>query len=473
MSIVTRDGTPVTVVAMTRLLDVDHLVVGAGAMGMAFTDALVTHSDARVAVVDRRHGVGGHWLEAYPFVRLHQASCFYGVASSVLGGGRLQEGGPEAGLQVRASQPEIVAYYADVAQRLQDSGRVEVLTTSDVVGRTVVSRVSGASVEVPASARVVDARYLAPVIPAETPPPFAVGAGARVVPVNDLVRLEEAPRQYVVVGSGKTATDACVWLLGRGVDPGSICWVRPRDPWMLNRSLVQPDPEVYLDVPAAILEAAAASASLDEVFLRLEEAGVMMRIDRTVTPTMAKAPTLGEWELELLRSIEDVVRHGHLAAVERGRLVFVDGTTVAVDDDAVVVHCAADGLRNPPLVPVWGPGTITLQPVRAGFPCFGAALTGYVEATRHDDAEKNRLCPPSRYGDSLAQWAEMNLRGTRAAQAFGAEPDIAAWAHEVALNPARVPSGHPGSPRLDGLRERVAAATAPGLAALERLVAAG
>lgn len=458
---------------MDRTLDVDHLVVGAGAMGMAFADALVQHSDARVALVDRRHGVGGHWLEAYPFVRLHQASCFYGVASTLLGGGRLQESGPEAGLQIRASQPEIVAYFAQVAQRLQDTGRVEVLTSSDVVGRTVVSRISGEVREVPASTRVVDARYLAPGIPAETPPPFAVGEGVRVVPVNDLVRLEEAPRQYVVVGSGKTATDAVVWLLGRGVDPGAICWVRPRDPWMLNRALIQPDPEVYLDVPAAILEAAAASADLDEVFLRLEEAGVMLRIDRSVTPRMAKAPTLGEWELALLRTVEDVVRHGHLAAVERGRLAFVDGTTVGIADDAVVVHCAADALRNPPLVPVFGPGTITLQPVRAGFPCFGAALTGYVEATRTDDAEKNRLCPPSRYGNSLVQWAAMNLRGTRAAQAFGAEPDIAAWAAGVALNPARIPPEHPGSSALDRVRERLAAATAPGLAGLERLVATG
>ena len=96
---------------VTRMVDVDYLVVGAGAMGMAFTDALIDHANVRVALVDRRHGVGGHWLEAYPFVRLHQASAFYGVASTLLGGGRLQQNGPEAGLQERATRSEICAYF--------------------------------------------------------------------------------------------------------------------------------------------------------------------------------------------------------------------------------------------------------------------------------------------------------------------------------------------------------------------------
>jgi hypothetical protein len=53
---------------------------------------------------------------------------------------------------------------------------------------------------VPEHCRIVDARYLAPDIPAETPPPFEVGDGARVVPVGELVSVDDAPSQYVVVG---------------------------------------------------------------------------------------------------------------------------------------------------------------------------------------------------------------------------------------------------------------------------------
>src|SRR3954447_22548987 len=117
---------------MTEELETDYLVVGAGAMGMAFTDALIDHADVHVTLVDRRHTAGGHWLDAYPFVQLHQASLFYGVASSVLGTGATQSIGPEAGLQQRARVSEIRAYYDQVLyQRFLTSGRVTFLGGSE------------------------------------------------------------------------------------------------------------------------------------------------------------------------------------------------------------------------------------------------------------------------------------------------------------------------------------------------------
>ncbi len=439
-------------------------------MGTAFTDALTDHADVRVALVDRRHSAGGHWLEAYPFVRLHQASAFYGVASTLLGGGQVQQRGPEAGLHERARQSQICAYYAGVLDRMLESGKVEFFPNCEYVdGRTFVSLISGERFEARERCRIVDARYLAPSIPAEKPAPFGVADDARMVPVNELARLAEPPSRYVVAGSGKTATDACVWLLSRGVDPDAICWVRPREPWMLNRAVVQPDPAIFLGMVADTMQAAEEATTLEDLFLRLEDAGIMLRIDRSVRPTMAKTPTLATWELQRLRTIENVVRRGHIRTVDRGKLTFADGS-VAVADDALVVHCAADGLKYPPLVPVWRPEAITLQPIRAGFPCFGAALVGYVEATRDDDAEKNRLCPPSPYGNSMRQWASMTVLGARAAMSFSAEPDIKEWSDRVALNPAGIPPGHPRSAALDDARQRLASHTRTGLARLAELM---
>jgi len=455
---------------VTRTVEADYLVVGAGAMGMAFTDALIDHADVRVALIDRRHGVGGHWLEAYPFVRLHQASAFYGVPSTLMGGGRLQQHGPEAGLQERATQPEICAYYGRMlAERMVQPGKVEFFPNTEYLGdRTFVSRISGERFEVPERCQVVDAHYLAPSIPAEKPAPFGVADDVRVIPVNDLARLEEAPSQYVIAGTGKTATDAVIWLLARGVDPDAICWVRPREPWMMNRAVVQPDPAIFMGMVADTMQAAAASASVEDLFLRLEDLGIMLRMDRGAPATMAKAPTLAMWELEQLRTIENVVRRGHIEQVDRGKLTFADGS-VGIADDALVVHCAADGLKYPTPVPVWRPEVITLQAIRAGFPCFGAAVLGYVEATRDDDDEKNRLCPPTPYGNSMAEWARMTVLGARAAASFTSEPDIKAWADRVALNPARIPPEYGGSAELDDALGRLRANAGPALARLAEL----
>jgi hypothetical protein len=195
----------------------------------------------------------------------------------------------------RASAPEICAYYARVLkERLLESGRVSFYPNCDYVGDgRFVSHVSGQHFQVHGRRRVVDAHYLSPMIPATSPPPFGVAEGVQVVPVNDLVNLGDAPSQYVIAGSGKTATDACIWLLENGVDPEAIVWVRARDPWMLNRAAVQPDPVVFLTTAAENMEAAEAASSPDHLFLLMEDAGLtMLRIDRSVTPTMAKIATL-------------------------------------------------------------------------------------------------------------------------------------------------------------------------------------
>ncbi len=456
--------------AMPSTLEADYLVVGAGAAGMAFADAVADHTDARLALVDRRPAPGGHWLDAYPFVRLHQASAFYGVASTVMGSGSIQRRGPEAGLHERANAAEIRAYYESVLNdRLIPSGRVQFHRCCELLGdRVFVSRLTGERHRAGPGCRIVDARYLAPEVPATTAPPFAVADGVRVLPVNELPELESAPPEFVIVGSGKTATDACVWLLVNGVDPDAIRWVRPREPWMLNRAVVQPDPAVFIAMAAETMEVACAADSADDLFLRLEAAGVMLRIDGSALPTMAKTPTLAEWELELLRSIERVVRLGHVRAVEPGRIELDQGAT-AIERDAVLVHCAASGFQYPPLVPIWGEEAITLQPVRAGFPCLAAALIGYVEATRDDDAEKNRICPPSPLSNTPADWALMQALGGRAALAFGAEPDVKEWANGVALNPARIPPEAGDDDDLAAAIGRLSAAVEPGLTALAQL----
>lgn len=232
--------------------------------------------------------------------------------------------------------------------------------------------------------------------------------------------------------------------------------------------MVQPDPVVALTMAADTMEAGGAAESLDDLFLRFEACGVMLRVDLRVTPTMAKAPTLAQWELDLLRTVERVVRLGHIERVDRHEIVLTDGS-VSLTPRSLVVHCAAPGLKYPPRVPIWDADQIRLQTIRAGFPCFNAALTGYVEATRDDDQERNRLCPPNVLPDTTASWARMQVWGSMASRSYSAEPDIAAWTSDCALNPVRIDAAQRSEPAVQTAAARLAAHTERGLARMNEL----
>lgn len=176
-------------------------------------------------------------------------SAYYGVGSTPLGGDRIDATGPNAGGYERADAPEICAYYRRVLEdRLLGSGRVRFLGMSDYVrdrsnGHTVMSRLTGGATQVRVRRKLVDATYLEGEIPSRHALPFDVGEGVRVVPPNDLVERsawDGSVDGYTVLGAGKTAMDVCNWLLGQGVPPESIRWVRPRDAWTYDRELLQP-----------------------------------------------------------------------------------------------------------------------------------------------------------------------------------------------------------------------------------------
>jgi hypothetical protein len=156
------------------------------------------------------------------------------------------------------------------------------------------------------------------------------------------------------------------------------------------------------------------------------------------------------------------VRH-----VEPGRLVCADGEAV-IERDAVVVHCAASGLQYPPMVPVWQPEVITVQSVATG-PIFGAAITGYVEATRDDDAEKNRLCPPQPYANTPADWPRMTVWGARGSAALATEPDVKQWAHGTSLYRSRIPAERAHDTDVVAALARVGAVARAGLDRLAEL----
>ncbi|MEX1258322.1 MAG: NAD(P)-binding protein [Gemmatimonadota bacterium] len=457
---------------MSRTLETDYLVIGGGAAGLAFVDTLVAESDARVVIVDRRAAAGGHWNDAYSFVRLHQPSLYYGVNSTPPGTEAVQTDGPEAGWYDRATGTEIRAYYERVMQRhLIPTGRVRFFPKWEFVGGLrIASCLTGEVVEVKVRKKVVNAAYLSPSIPATSPPPFEVGAGASVIPIGRLTQVGHRPERFVIIGAGKTAMDACVWLLQSGVDPEQIQWIKPRESWVINRAYTQPG-ELVANLFEGItrqMAAAARATSVDDLFDRLEAAALLRRVDANVQPTMFRSATVGDWEIDLLRRIEKVVRLGHVHRIECDRIVLDEGT-MPTTPGHLHVHCAADGLPRSPAIPIFGANRITLQPVRTGLIPFNAALVAFVEARRDEEVEKNRLCPPNPHPRTALDWARTTIIQPQAERAWSQETDIVEWLERSRLNPLRGLSARAGDPGVQAASKRFVENIRPGLGRLAAL----
>lgn len=452
--------------------ETDYLVVGAGAAGMAFTDALLAHSDATVTIVDRRHAPGGHWIDAYPYVRLHQPSTFYGVDSTPLGQDVVDPTGTDAGFYERAGADELRAYFERVMHRhFLPTGRVRYVPSADYVGEhRFVSRLTGASRRVRVRRKVVDTTYLEGTVPATSPPPFEVADGARVVTPGELARLDGPPERFVIIGAGKTALDTCVWLLEQGVPAPAIRWIRPREAWWLDRRFQQPHallPDFYRGASIQI-EAMAQASSIEALFARLEAEGIFHRIDPAITPTMFHGAIVSEPELRLLRQIEDVIRLGRVRRVGRDQII-LDGGQVPTDERTVHVHCAARGLARPPLRPIFEPGRVTIQPFFWSFACYQFAMLGVIEAVVDGDDDRNRLCPPISYWDTPDDYLIAYLAMLVGDRARAAHPALARWSKTTRLNPVSGLAAHQGDPRVIAARERIKRHGAAAVANLQRL----
>ena len=424
-------------------LDTDYLVIGTGAAAMAFVDTLLDEQpDATVLMVDRLHRPGGHWNHAYPWVRLHQPSAWYGVASRELARGEKDKVGLNAGLYTMASGAEVLAHFEQVMhQRLLPSGRVRWLpmtehqTGPDGTHR-LTSLVGGQVHTVNVRRKVVDATHARTEVPATHPPRYAVAPGVACVPINGLASLARPYAHYTVVGSGKTGIDACLWLLDKGVEASRIRWIIPRDAWYMDRANFQPGLENFernmgysLDQFGAIIDA----ASPADLFARLEAKGALLRLDPKVEPTTYRCGTVSREELALLRTIADVVRLGRLRAVEPERIV-LDRGAVAAEPDTLYVDCSASAIQPLPGLPVFDGARINLFMVRFCQPLFSAALIAFVESHVDDEATRNALCAvvpsPEVPRDWMRMWAATLANTAR----WRAHPALNAWLMKCRLN---------------------------------------
>lgn len=372
----------------------------------------------------------GHWILAYPFVRLHQPSAFYGVNSKTLGRGTIDKVGWNKGLNELATSDEIREYYNQVLDdTFLPSGRVQYFPQCEYDGDGAFrSLVSGKAFCVTKATRIVDATYLQGVVPSMRRPPYEV-TGAECITVNELAKISRPFGNYTVVGAGKTGIDACLWLLKAGVQASQITWIMPRDSWLLDRAAFQFGGEFTQRNKAFVMDQAGAimaAGSVEDLFHRLEECGQLLRLSEKIWPTMYRCASVSLAEFEQLKRIENIVRMGRVKSITSHRIV-LEGGVLASIPNTLYVDCTAEGLTKAKPVPVFAGNKITLQSVRQCQQVFSAAVIAHIEAAYDDDKVKNKLCQPIPHPKDWFDWLEIALLNYRATLRWNQEPELVKW----------------------------------------------
>ena len=426
-------------------LSTDYLIIGAGATGLAFADTLLQESDAHITLVDLHAQPGGHWNDAYPFVALHQPSAFYGVNSLELGTLRKDTAGHNAGLYELASGAEVNGYFHKVMhQQLVPSGRVRYLPMARHLAHeagvsSVASILSGVQSQITVRKKIIDATYFSPQVPATTPPAFHVASSVRLVTPTQLTQVwqgRERFENYCVLGAGKTAMDAVIFLLTSGAAPDQIHWVMPRDSWLVNRLSTQPGAEFFMHSMGGAMEqmkAIALATSIDDMYERLEASSQMLRIDRARKPEMFHYATISEGEVALLRQIKQVIRQGRVQAIEKEALVFAQGKHT-MPPHTLFINCTASAVKPRASEPMFQPGKIVPQLSRAPLISFSAALCAYVEAHYTSDEEKNALCTPVPFPRNPAGFIASTMTNAANQMRWGQDKALRAWMRESRLD---------------------------------------
>jgi len=385
-------------------ISTDYLVIGAGAMGLAFADEILNmsagtgHDATEIVIVDKRAKPGGHWNDAYDFVRLHQPSYSYGVSSIPLGSGDKD----------LCSKYQILAYFELAMKKMIDTGRLRFLPQCEYLGEGKIRSLVDNELEYEVTPRkkTVDATYLNTCVPSTHPPKFKASPEINLVPINGLTRIQKPWQNYVVVGAGKTGIDAVLHLLDLNIDPDRIVWIMPNDSWFFNRSFFYLDNIMdYVDGFTKVLYQA---ENFKDLILKLEEREWMLRLDKTRWPTKFKCATVNMEEFTKLKKIKNIVRQGRVSEILADKILFQDGSSYPTSVNNLHVDCSADGLAAKPPCPIFQGKKIILQSVSFCQQVYSASVIAGLEVRAEDDDDKkNGILTPVPHPEYIEDYVQI------------------------------------------------------------------
>ena len=90
---------------------------------------------------------------------------------------------------------------------------------------------------------------------------------------------------------------------------------------------------------------------------------MLMRLDKSITPTRNRLATVTTAEMAKLSKIKRIFRKRRLGSISRTGMVFLTGEDVQLLDKTLVVDCAVNGLKFKPKTKIFQGDRIILQAI--------------------------------------------------------------------------------------------------------------
>jgi len=175
--------------------------------------------------------------------------------------------------------------------------------------------------------KLVDATCCETIVPATSPPGFKVAPGVNFMPINGLTGIRNTPKNYLVIGGGKTGIDAVLYLIDHGVELTRIHWVVPNDAWFFNRwDLDSNFHNIMMTHLGSLFHDE--DDTWQKVILRFEKNGSLMRLDKNILPTRFRFATMTHAEVDKLKNVKNIIRKGRVASIDTKRVKFESGEEI-------------------------------------------------------------------------------------------------------------------------------------------------
>ena len=431
-------------------LTCDYLIVGAGASCLSFVDTLLAlRKEVTFVIVDRFSAPGGHWTKSYPYVRLHQPSCYYGVNSLPLS--YVDKNGNEPWDQnERATGKEICEYYKKVVENFEATGRVKTYFETNYDGEADTNSDSSKNYDNPMEkvthkitakngqvihvdcTKVVKCESKVEVPSMRNGLPFPVDKSVvKSICLNDIasnIGKKSSHKNYLVLGGGKSGADAINYMLEDGkVQPDQITWVVPNPAWYFIRDKMNSSPipgkKFWKDGIRALFAPITKANSTEEAFLNMEKLDVVQRVHPNDGhfPKIFKGATLSQFEMDNLRKIKNIIKlKGRVTSITAEKVIFADGeySIPFSPTNTLVIDCTSENNYGYTTfeegIQIFNPHRIRLGPLSSFLnPCHSASQAAFLEAEYIDsqsgDEVKNSFlyfqCGASElHKENLIQW---------------------------------------------------------------------